>query len=460
MINANGSLESQTQGGNQTTYGDDLRNRLQSVTADSITTTYKYDPAGNRVGRTSGSTTVSYLVDPMNLTGYSQVLQETTGSNMTTYTLGGDVIAQAAGSTVQFLIYDGHGSVRNHANSTGALVWFDIPDKVYKPGQPSNDTKLLTYDAWGQECNGLSGDGLYYTGEMYDTKLSMYNLRARWYSPATGRFNAADSFDGLSEDPQSLHRYLYAHCDPINNMDPTGYFNISEINVSLAIRSVLLTMNLTGAAYNAKGVTTSAIDLYNAWSDGDFWRGLPHVVMGAAHGTGLVMNIGGIIAGIQGPPGGTAPALALAGGGVVRGGFWHAVVSNPQLAGWVIDQVGPIAYNAFLVLAAQEHHGIPYENSKYQHEEHELMKQAELTQDDLRKMPENRMLLENHGGRHWNEYHDSIREMMNAGLRKVRGQGRDAARRELNRICDRIREDIKNGTLKPYKNKEVKLVEE
>ncbi len=223
----------------------DLRNRLQSVTADSVTTTYKYDPAGNRVGRQVGTGTPTvYLVDPMNLTGYSQILEAWAGGSTPamTYTLGGDVIAQAAGTDVRFLIYDGHGSVRNHANSTGTLEWFDILDKVYNsdPGQTTNDTKLLSYDAWGQECNGLSGDGLYYTGEMYDQKLSMYNLRARWYSPATGRFNAVDPYTGSSYDPQSLHKYLYCHADPVNAVDPTGRFSIAEVSVNMAIQSIAM----------------------------------------------------------------------------------------------------------------------------------------------------------------------------------------------------------------------------
>ncbi len=245
LYDYNGSLTSQTEGTATTAYVYDLRNRLVSVTADSITTTYGYSPDGIRVRRQVGTETPTvYLVDPMNLTGYSQVLQETTGSNMTTYTLGGDVIAQADESTVRFLIYDGHGSVRNHANSTGALVWFDIQDKVYKQGQPENDTKLLTYDAWGRECNGLSGDGLYYTGEMYDTKLSMYNLRARWYSPAAGRFNALDPYAGSSYDPQTLHKYLYCHANPINGIDPSGRFSIAEVSVNMAVSSILTKLAL------------------------------------------------------------------------------------------------------------------------------------------------------------------------------------------------------------------------
>ena len=45
---------------------------------------------------------------------------------------------------------------------------------------------------------------------------------ARWYDPANGRFNRLDPFFGNVDDPQSLHKYLYVHGDPIQGVDPTG----------------------------------------------------------------------------------------------------------------------------------------------------------------------------------------------------------------------------------------------
>jgi RHS repeat-associated protein len=60
---------------------------------------------------------------------------------------------------------------------------------------------------------------LLYCGEQFDNNLGQYYLRARYYNPLNGRFNRTDPFDGNFEDPQSLHKYLYAHCVPINNME-------------------------------------------------------------------------------------------------------------------------------------------------------------------------------------------------------------------------------------------------
>ena len=62
-----------------------------------------------------------------------------------------------------------------------------------------------------------------YSGEQTDASGLQY-LRARYYDPANGRFNRLDPFAGNNSDPQSLHKYLYAHANPVMNTDPTGRF--------------------------------------------------------------------------------------------------------------------------------------------------------------------------------------------------------------------------------------------
>ncbi len=59
------------------------------------------------------------------------------------------------------------------------------------------------------------------SGEATDPTGRQY-LRARWFDPTTGRFNRLDPFAGLAHDPQSLHKYLYTHADPIMGTDPSG----------------------------------------------------------------------------------------------------------------------------------------------------------------------------------------------------------------------------------------------
>jgi len=46
-----------------------------------------------------------------------------------------------------------------------------------------------------------------------------------------------DPFGGNNQDPQSLHKYLYAHCNPTNNIDPSG-------NFAFYIKSMKVMINL------------------------------------------------------------------------------------------------------------------------------------------------------------------------------------------------------------------------
>jgi RHS repeat-associated protein len=73
-----------------------------------------------------------------------------------------------------------------------------------------------------------------------DAKIGQQYLRARYYDPATGRFNRLDPFFGNLNNPRSLHKYLYTHADPVNMNDPMdslkdmlvtkNYFN-DDINI-------------------------------------------------------------------------------------------------------------------------------------------------------------------------------------------------------------------------------------
>ncbi len=45
---------------------------------------------------------------------------------------------------------------------------------------------------------------------------------ARWMNPSTGRFHTMDTFEGRQTDPPSLHKYLYAEANPVENSDPSG----------------------------------------------------------------------------------------------------------------------------------------------------------------------------------------------------------------------------------------------
>jgi len=132
----------------------------------------------------------------------------------------------ASGSEPQHFLHDDHGSVRQvTSHSTGAI------------------TDRFAYDGYGRARGFNPADAataLLYAGEMYDQYVQQYYLRARWYSPTTGRFNRMDPFAGNNRDPQSLHKYLYCHANPANGIDPTGNFTLIGLVTRMAIHSILM----------------------------------------------------------------------------------------------------------------------------------------------------------------------------------------------------------------------------
>ncbi len=82
---------------------------------------------------------------------------------------------------------------------------------------------------------------LLYAGEQWDNDAQNYYLRARYYNPLNGLFNRTDPFNGNLQDPLSLHKYLYCHANPINNIDQSGKFVqalTTNMIIAIAIASI------------------------------------------------------------------------------------------------------------------------------------------------------------------------------------------------------------------------------
>jgi RHS repeat-associated protein len=244
------------------TYDYNIRNKLSRMSRaftdweGSIveTTQYTYNDSGD-LAKTSRYRTVNggppegqdgkaFLIDPFNHTGFPQVLLESYGGIITTYTIGDDVLAQAGedayfGQISKHFIRDGHGSTRQLTDNNGDVIY----DQVFN------------YDAYGVLV-GYAGEieepltNLLYAGEYYDTHLRQYNLRARWYDPYNGRFNQIDPYMGNNYDPQSLHKYLYCHANPVNAVDPSGEFGI---------------FGISAAIFTGLGVFFGADYIFNIW---------------------------------------------------------------------------------------------------------------------------------------------------------------------------------------------------
>jgi RHS repeat-associated protein len=133
----------------------------------------------------------------------------------------------------QYLLCDGHGSTRQLVD--GSLTVIDA----------------YNYDGYGVML-GSTGSAaanaktsMLYTGEQDDKSLDQYYLRARYYNQSNGTFNRIDPYSGNLQDPQSLHKYLYCHNNPVNAIDPTGKLigPIGDLLGSLVTHSLLFSLN-------------------------------------------------------------------------------------------------------------------------------------------------------------------------------------------------------------------------
>jgi RHS repeat-associated protein len=114
-----------------------------------------------------------------------------------------------------------------------------------------------TYDAFGVllTSNGTTTNVYLYTGEQLDANVGFYYLRARYYAQAQGRFMTTDPEDGNIFDPVSLHRYLYANADPVDNRDPLGRLTLAEALIVSVIVGILAGIGV----YFATGSKTAAL---------------------------------------------------------------------------------------------------------------------------------------------------------------------------------------------------------
>jgi RHS repeat-associated protein len=281
----------------QTAYAYDLQGRLKTVTVTTYangspnaveSSRYAYDVTGIRVSAIEAKDTnadgtadsverTEYLNDPQNDTGYSQVVAETVSDSTGTplrrliYVLGLERLSQTTfglqGCGPLYFGRDGHGSTRVLYDWLGNIV----ANNAGTPNDTSDDIpQIFAYDAYGNPL-GFNPSQAFthflYNGESRDRTGLVY-LRARYYNPLAGRFNSLDPFAGNINDPQSLHKYLFVHDNPVMRIDPTGCF------ISMTMGSFMTAMaayNTASAAMNFLGGLMALSDAATAMGNGQFF---------------------------------------------------------------------------------------------------------------------------------------------------------------------------------------------
>lgn len=238
----NGNTLSKTIDSDVTTYTYDARQRLvhAEITDGGVSKTlnYRYNVDGIRNQKVEDGAITNYLVDSNR--DYAQVVAEIDSANVVSaeYVFGDDLLAQKRGAVLSSYHYDGLGSTRALTDSSG-----NISDEYF-------------YDAFGVELarTGSTVNDYLFTGEQYDAGLGNYYLRARYYDQGVGRFTQQDVWMGINSDPVTLHKYMYANADPVNGIDPSGYYTLmgmSAANNNLGITTTMATTHVMRIAMPA-----------------------------------------------------------------------------------------------------------------------------------------------------------------------------------------------------------------
>lgn len=253
-----GTNQLRQRGDNQSTYDYTATGRVASITLnDSAETSFTYmidrgrpitvgqtqliyNAQGERIHKQTSDMTIEYYRQG------SHVLQENVSYHMSgntyrlsyIYGLSGLIALEVTQTAGNDSGYDGTYSILTDSLGSVRAVYNHSMGKI---------VAYINYSAWGSPVSANSSTGIgeesdaqitglfryLYTGQEWDSEMSLYNYHARQYDPSLGRFLTPDP------DHQTPSPYLYCANNPINYTDPTGRMFCDELAESLE-RPVLL----------------------------------------------------------------------------------------------------------------------------------------------------------------------------------------------------------------------------
>jgi RHS repeat-associated protein len=226
QYDVNGQRLSSVSSESTTTYQWNSRGQLESAEvaygATTMFVSYDYDASGSLIRRTTDGASTQFLVDANR--AYSKVIEETSNGGNAIYHYGNELISRIESTGVYYHHANHQQSVTSITDAQGIVI------------------ATRGYDAFGvrleDSFDDLSPFG--FTGEYTDDATGNVYLRARHLDPIDGQFLSEDPFAGVREDPTSLHRYQYAHGNPVAYTDPSGEFTLTQTIVTVGLVGGLL----------------------------------------------------------------------------------------------------------------------------------------------------------------------------------------------------------------------------
>ena len=194
-------------------YTYDYLNRLRTVRRKSdnaLVATYTYDALGRRIRKQLPSGAGSrYLYDGESLIEERDQTNVVVSQFVYGYFVDQPLMMKRGGQTYYYQD-NGLGSIAAMTDSQGTLVERYSYDHFGRP--------TIRNAAGTVVPASLVGNPWMFAGRQYDPESGLYQNRARYLSPLTGRFLSVDPLGPL----QQGNRYGYALQDPIDNVDPFG----------------------------------------------------------------------------------------------------------------------------------------------------------------------------------------------------------------------------------------------
>lgn len=212
------------------TYVWDFDDRLRRIVkADGTVVEHGYDVDGNRTWTRSrgadGTQMTHFLVDSAGKLSHTVADLNEAGSPTAYYVrVRDELLAGYRPGSIGFFHADALGSVRRLTDETGTT---------------SGEYSYSAYGALLRQVSGSENTYLF-AGERLDPLGGLYNNRARWMHPETGRFISMDPFAGRKFDPMSFHKYVHVSSNPVSHRDPSGEaIGVAHLLAILAILAFL-----------------------------------------------------------------------------------------------------------------------------------------------------------------------------------------------------------------------------
>jgi RHS repeat-associated protein len=225
-------------------------------------------------------TTTNYVWDSTFALPQLVLERDGTGTTLRSYAYGSQRISLTNAAGTFFYGYDALGGATGLTDSAGDLA------------------ATYSFDPYGAEraSTGSVDNPMRFAGEYQDTGSGLYNLRARSYDTATGRFGGLDPLaHGIANGAPSS--YIYAGDNPTSFIDPSGMGKVHPCGTGLGCYLSSF-VRLEDVATLAEGVTGCWVAIPVGAEAGAFVGsagGPIGLAAGAIVGGALTCGIGGVL---------------------------------------------------------------------------------------------------------------------------------------------------------------------